>query len=173
MSARKAFSKATSNGLKYKPLYTPPPPPSPPKPRPKLAPILIGGTFLYMTATYVSMLVFKSKNDTNDMVTGKGPEDPTITPKSFDTAGVWETVAKKYDQEINWDEIIMGVSLLRRFLIAKAKVCVFFFVRKRNWKLKYHREMYWKCLRVQDVTLTIINLTKLLRPLLQIDTSPC
>ncbi|KAI9366629.1 hypothetical protein BD770DRAFT_311392 [Pilaira anomala] len=67
------------------------------------------------------MLVFKSKNDTNDMIAGNGPEDPTVTPKSFDTTGVWATVAKKYDDEINWDEIIMGMGLLRRWLIGKAK----------------------------------------------------
>lgn len=126
MSARKAFSKATTGGLKYKPIYTPPPPPPPPKSRPKLGPILIGGSLLYVTATYVSMLVFKSKNDTNDMVAGNGPEDPTVTPKSFDTTSVWEAVAKEYDQEINWDEIIMGVGLLRRFLISNAKVRFFF-----------------------------------------------
>ncbi|KAG2234557.1 hypothetical protein INT48_000460 [Thamnidium elegans] len=82
--------------------------------RPKLAPILMGGTLLYVTATYVSMLVFKSKNDTNDMIAGNGPEDPTVTPKSFDTTGVWANVAKKYDDEINWDEIIMGMGLLRQ-----------------------------------------------------------
>lgn len=122
MSNRKAFNKVAASGLKYKPIYTPPPPPPPPKSRPKLGPILIGGSLLYLTATYVSMLVFKSKTDTDNMIAGKGPEDPTVTPKSFDTASVWETVAKKYDQEINWDEIIMGVGLLRRFLISNAKV---------------------------------------------------
>jgi hypothetical protein len=124
-AARKAFNRAataTGSGLKYKPIYTPPPPPPPPpKQRPKLGPILIGGSLLYVTATYVSMLVFKSKNDTDDIIAGK-TETPTVTPKSFDTSGVWETVAKKYDQEIGWDEIIMGVGLLRRFLIGKAKV---------------------------------------------------
>lgn len=120
-SSRKAFNKVAASGLKYKPIYTPPPPPPPPKSRPKLGPILIGGSLLYLTATYVSMLVFKSKTDTDNMLAGKGPEDPTVTPKSFDTASIWETVAKKYDQEINWDEIIMGVGLLRRFLISNAK----------------------------------------------------
>lgn len=124
MSTRKALHKA-SHGLKYKPIYTPPPPPPPPKARPRLGPILLGGSLLYVTATYVSMLVFKSKNDVNDMVSGHGPEDPSVTPKTFDTSGVWETVAKKYDNEINWDEIIMGVGLLRRWLVGKAKVrCV-------------------------------------------------
>jgi methyltransferase OMS1 len=67
------------------------------------------------------MLVFKSKNDTKDMIEGN-IEKPTITPKSFDTTNVWETVAKKYDQEIGWDEVVMGVVLLRRWLIGKAKV---------------------------------------------------
>ncbi|RCI04736.1 Methyltransferase-like protein 7B [Rhizopus stolonifer] len=81
----------------------------------------MGGTLLYVSAAYVSMLVFKSKNDTNDRVAGKGPQDPSLTPSSFDTSNVWQTVAKKYDQEISWDEIVMGVGLLRRWLIGKAQ----------------------------------------------------
>lgn len=125
-ASRTAFNRAakpTASGLKYKPIYTPPLPPPPPKQKPKLGPILIGGSLLYVTATYVSMLVFKSKNDTNDMIAGMGPSEiPTVTPKSFDTSGIWQTIAKKYDEELGWDEVIMGVLLLRRFLIGKAKV---------------------------------------------------
>lgn len=121
MSTRKAINRVAAGGLKYKPIYTPPPPPPPPKQRPKLGPILIGGSLLYVTATYVSMLVFKSKNDTNDIVAGK-TEKPSVTPATFDTSNVWESVAKKYDQEIGWDEVVMGVGLLRRWLIGKAKV---------------------------------------------------
>ncbi|KAI9281144.1 hypothetical protein BY458DRAFT_531621 [Sporodiniella umbellata] len=67
------------------------------------------------------MSVFKSKSDTNDMIAGRGPEDPSITPKNFDTADVWKNVAKKYDKEIGWDEVVMGMGLLRRWLIGKAK----------------------------------------------------
>lgn len=76
---------------------------------------------MYLSATYVSMLVFKSKNDTADIIAGK-TEKPSVTPNSFDTSNVWESVAKKYDSEIGWDEIVMGVGLLRRWLISKAKV---------------------------------------------------
>ncbi|OBZ87485.1 Methyltransferase OMS1, mitochondrial [Choanephora cucurbitarum] len=122
MSTRKAFTKAASAGLKYKPINTPKPTPAPsPKPKPKLGPVLMGGAVLYVSAAYVSMLVFKSKNDTNDMVSGKGAQDPSLTPSSFDTANIWQSVAKKYDQEIGWDEIVMGVGLLRRWLIGKAQ----------------------------------------------------
>ncbi|CAO0802221.1 unnamed protein product [Mucor circinelloides] len=120
MSTRKAINRVAAGGLKYKPIYTPPPPPPPPKQKPKLGPILIGGSLLYVTATYVSMLVFKSKSDTNDIVAGK-TEKPSVTPATFDTSNVWKSVAKKYDQEIGWDEVVMGVGLLRRWLIGKAK----------------------------------------------------
>ncbi|KAI8992460.1 hypothetical protein BDB01DRAFT_717285 [Pilobolus umbonatus] len=56
-----------------------------------------------------------------DIVEGQGPEQPVLTPNNFDTSNVWETVATKYDEEIKWDEFVMGVGLLRRWLIGKAK----------------------------------------------------
>ncbi|KAI7903365.1 uncharacterized protein BX663DRAFT_508366 [Cokeromyces recurvatus] len=116
MSTKKVFTKVTAGGLKYKPLHTPPP-----KSKVKLAPILLGGSLLYVTATYVSMLVFKSKNDTQEILTEEYKKDSTVTPNNFDTSPIWESVAKKYDQEIGWDEIVMGVVLLRRWLVSKAK----------------------------------------------------
>lgn len=157
MSARKAFKPS---GLKYKPIYKAPPPPPPPRAKPKLAPLLMGGAILYVSATYVSMLVFKSKNDTNDIVAGNGPSGPEITPKLFDTSSVWENVAKKYDQEIGWDEIVMGVGLLRRWLIGKAKVvcvcvCVSYINKCTHFKLQ--REMFLKYPQAQDATLIITS----------------
>lgn len=134
MSTRKAINRVAAGGLKYKPIYTPPPPPPPPKQKPKLGPILIGGSLLYVTATYVSMLVFKSKSDTNDIVAGK-TEKPSVTPATYDTSNVWKSVAKKYDQEIGWDEVVMGVGLLRRWLIGKAKVGI----KKRHAYIKRKR----------------------------------
>lgn len=177
MSTRKAINRVAAGGLKYKPIYTPPPPPPPPKQRPKLGPILIGGTLLYVTATYVSMLVFKSKNDTNDIVAGK-TEKPSVTPATFDTANVWESVAKKYDQEIGWDEVVMGVGLLRRWLIGKAKVSpVGAMVRvnqgERELKDVMCREMCWKYPQAQAATLTTTTQIKSILSHSQIDTSQC
>lgn len=110
--------------LRYKPIHpkpTPTPTPTPPKPKPRLGPLLFGGALLYVTATYVSMSVFKSKSDTTDRLSGKKDQDP-VSPSNFDTTGVWDSVAKKYDKEIGWDEVVMGMGLLRRWLIGKAQV---------------------------------------------------
>ncbi|KAG0191473.1 Methyltransferase-like protein 7B [Apophysomyces sp. BC1034] len=93
-------------------------PNTPPRPRPKLGPIILGGGLLYVTAAYVSMIVFKSKNDTTQptMTT-----EQAVTPASFDTSPVWEKVAKNYDKEIGWDELVMGIGLMRRWLVGQAK----------------------------------------------------
>ncbi|CEG64575.1 Methyltransferase-like protein 7B [Rhizopus azygosporus] len=109
--------------LRYKPIHptpTPTPTSTPPKPKPKLGPLLFGGALLYVTATYVSMSVLKSKSDTTDRLSGKKDQDP-VSPSNFDTTGVWDSVAKKYDKEIGWDEVVMGMGLLRRWLIGKAQ----------------------------------------------------
>ncbi|KAF7727942.1 Methyltransferase-like protein 7B [Apophysomyces ossiformis] len=92
-------------------------PNTPPRPRPKLGPILLGGGLLYLTATYVSMVVFKSKNDTTD----PKPKVQAVTPSRFDTSPVWERVAKNYDKEIGWDELVMGIGIMRRWLVGQAK----------------------------------------------------
>lgn len=109
--------------------------------RPRLAPILLGGAFLYVTATYVSMIVFKSKQDTTlDQPQQQQPSDPSspsdalttkkadgtivtqqVTPKNFDTRTIWGQVADRYDDEIGWDEKVMGIGLLRRWLVGQAK----------------------------------------------------
>ncbi|KAI8337546.1 hypothetical protein BC941DRAFT_425577 [Chlamydoabsidia padenii] len=105
--------------------------------RPRLAPILLGGAFLYVTATYVSMIVFKSKQDTtaSDHTTPnqQSPSNdaikkadgtivqPQVTPKNFDTRTIWGQVADRYDDEIGWDEKVMGIGLLRRWLVGQAK----------------------------------------------------
>ncbi|KAG1456361.1 hypothetical protein G6F46_007648 [Rhizopus delemar] len=117
MSTRRVIKSAAASGLKYKPIHAPPPPP---RPKPKLGPILIGGTLLYVTATFVSMSVFKSKSDTTEGINEK-EKSSSVTPDNFDTSGVWDNVAKKYDKEIGWDEVVMGMGLLRRWLIGKAK----------------------------------------------------
>ncbi|CAO3677040.1 unnamed protein product [Rhizopus microsporus] len=101
--------------LRYKPIHpkpTPTPTPTPPKPKPRLGPLLFGGALLYVTATYVSMSVFKNYQARR--------LDP-VSPSNFDTTGVWDSVAKKYDKEIGWDEVVMGMGLLRRWLIGKAQ----------------------------------------------------
>ncbi|CAO3632230.1 unnamed protein product [Cunninghamella blakesleeana] len=124
--------------LRYKPIPTTHIPPhntqSTGTKKPKLAPLLIGGALLYVTATYVSMIVFKSKSDTANTIshstTNANTDQPPIatntteapvTPSNFDTKNIWEQVARKYDQEIGLDEKVMGIGLLRRWLIRKAK----------------------------------------------------
>ncbi|KAI9299788.1 hypothetical protein BJ944DRAFT_273905 [Cunninghamella echinulata] len=94
---------------------------------PRLAPLLIGGALLYATATYVSMIVFKSKSDTtpslppSSSLVKNDENDEPVTPTNFDTSTIWESVAKKYDKEIGMDEKVMGIGLLRRWLIKQAK----------------------------------------------------
>jgi hypothetical protein len=97
-----------------------------PRSRPKVLPLVIGGALLYFGATYTTMLVYKSKQDTqNDIVRREsGEEDSELTPGNFDTSTIWNKIAADYDKEIATDEFWMGLGLLRRWLIGKAKVLV-------------------------------------------------
>ncbi|KAI7849961.1 hypothetical protein BDC45DRAFT_447908 [Circinella umbellata] len=69
------------------------------------------------------MLVFKSKSDTanqNDPEK-RDQQQQQKSAENFDTSPVWEKIAKSYDKEIDWDELIMGIGVMRRFLIGQAK----------------------------------------------------
>lgn len=97
------------------------------KPPPRLAPLLIGGGLLYVTATYVSMAVFKSKSDTEKRMrepSSANEKDKTVDTEKedVDTGSVWSNLAKDYDKEIGMDETVMGIGLMRRWLIGQAKV---------------------------------------------------
>ncbi|KAL0095536.1 S-adenosyl-L-methionine-dependent methyltransferase [Phycomyces blakesleeanus] len=84
------------------------------------------------------MVVFKSKGDTAANTTTTTdttapsesaapkttvlkPIETKVTPSQFDTSPIWESVAKSYDNEIGWDERVMGIGLLRRWLVSQAK----------------------------------------------------
>ncbi|KAI8074381.1 hypothetical protein BC940DRAFT_288101 [Gongronella butleri] len=139
-----------STSFKYKPINvrTPPTAPAPPsagkggRTGPRLAPIIMGGAVLYVTATYVSMLVFRSKEDTTKYVTEeqqqqkqqqqeplgaprtmglRADQAPKLSPACYDTSGIWGQVASSYDKEIGMDETVMGIGLLRWWLVSQAK----------------------------------------------------
>ena len=124
------FRPRASPSIKYTklpPNVSQTPPNAGSKKTPRLAPLLIGGGLLYVTATCVSMLVFKSKSDTaNETDPEKRQQlqqqQQQKNADNFDTSPVWEKIAKSYDKEIDWDELIMGIGVMRRFLIGQAKV---------------------------------------------------
>ncbi|KAI8388436.1 uncharacterized protein BYT42DRAFT_631410 [Radiomyces spectabilis] len=62
------------------------------------------------------MVVFRSREAVKH-----DHDDQPITPSSFDTSEVWERNAKGYDKEVGWDEVIMGIGLMRRWLVGHAK----------------------------------------------------
>jgi methyltransferase OMS1 len=70
------------------------------------------------------MLVYKSKQDSKKEVERResGEEQVELTPGNFDTSTIWNKIASDYDKEISTDEFWMGIGLLRRWLIGKAKV---------------------------------------------------
>ncbi|KAI8092627.1 uncharacterized protein BX664DRAFT_327748 [Halteromyces radiatus] len=136
MTKKTNFTFQPAQRLKYKPLSRPTtttdihPTSTPSTKRPRLAPLLLGGAFLYVTATYVSMIVFKSKQDTSDRSHPSNTpisKETTITttqqvtPANFDTSSIWGQVATSYDKEIGWDERVMGIGFLRRWLVGQAQ----------------------------------------------------
>lgn len=92
--------------------------------RPKVLPLVVGGVLLYFGATYTTMLVYKSKKDTQKDIERheSGQLNSELTPRNFDTSTIWNKIAGDYDKEIATDEFWMGIGLLRRWLIGKAKV---------------------------------------------------
>jgi hypothetical protein len=95
-----------------------------PRSRPKVLPLVVGGVLLYFGATYTTMLVYKSKKDTQKDIErqASGEENSELTPRNFDTSTIWNKIAGDYDKEIATDEFWMGIGLLRRWLIGNAKV---------------------------------------------------
>lgn len=73
------------------------------------------------------MVVFKSKTDTEKQHDehhhhGIPTKTSSVTPGSYDTNPVWEKLARNYDKEIGSDEFVMGIGLMRRWLVGQAKV---------------------------------------------------
>lgn len=64
------------------------------------------------------MTVFKSKN--NALQKEEALQEKETS--QVDTSAVWNKIAKDYDKEISWDELVMGIGIMRRFLIGQAKV---------------------------------------------------
>ncbi|KAL3670286.1 hypothetical protein V7S43_004599 [Phytophthora oleae] len=76
--------------------------------------VLLGGAALYAGvtfATYVTLYDPKKSGDSAD------------TPVVNDARRlqVFDTNASKYDKEVDWDERLTGISLMRRFLLQKAR----------------------------------------------------
>ncbi|KAI7868469.1 hypothetical protein BDF14DRAFT_1724803 [Spinellus fusiger] len=76
------------------------------------------------------MVMFKSKSDTTATATAT-TTTPSVAPpppqqqqqqqQHFDTTPIWESASQSYDKDIGWDERVMGIGLLRRWLIGHAK----------------------------------------------------
>ncbi|KAI9315234.1 S-adenosyl-L-methionine-dependent methyltransferase [Dichotomocladium elegans] len=67
------------------------------------------------------MSVFKKKADPSHAHHAHTDDKETPVNESFDTTPVWAKIAKEYDKEIDWDEFVMGIGLMRRWLIGQAK----------------------------------------------------
>jgi len=79
---------------------------------------IIGGTIIYIGATYFSYTYFKSKKSALD------EEKSSSTPLQLfqDNSGVFEKIAANYDSKIGKDEFFMGLLSKRKKLIHLAKV---------------------------------------------------
>ncbi|RUS31883.1 hypothetical protein BC938DRAFT_476826 [Jimgerdemannia flammicorona] len=127
--SNKKFPKSRSRPATSRPVKPPPPPPPPPppfEPRPKLrlAPLLFGGTVLYIGAAYVMYYVTTEKNKASKMaenMNDAGDAKSAIDPSTFDTQTVWDRIAGSYDGDIGSEEYWTGIGLMRRRLLKHAK----------------------------------------------------
>lgn len=83
----------------------------------KASPRLILGGLVTYSAAALGVFVYLRKNAPG------GPADAAGGGGGGDDASVFDSIAETYDKKINWDENLMGVKLLRRWLVRQAQVC--------------------------------------------------
>ncbi|RMX69188.1 hypothetical protein DD238_005947 [Peronospora effusa] len=77
--------------------------------------VLLGGASLYAGVTFATYVtLYDPRKDSID-----NPIATSMTDAK--RVSIFDTNASKYDKEVNWDERLMGISLMRRFLLQKAK----------------------------------------------------
>ncbi|CAI5733961.1 unnamed protein product [Peronospora destructor] len=77
--------------------------------------VLLGGATLYAGVTFATYITLYDprKNIIHNSI------ETSITDAK--RVSIFDTNASKYDKEVDWDERLMGISLMRRFLVQKAK----------------------------------------------------
>ncbi|KAJ1515115.1 Methyltransferase-like protein 7B [Coelomomyces lativittatus] len=97
----------------------------------KHRPLWISGALVYGISTsmaFIYLKFFKNKEEFNTLtppfhntekLSNFDPAAKKMSPQS--TTAIYDIIAKDYDKELYWDEWRMGMLLLRRWLISKAK----------------------------------------------------
>ena len=52
--------------------------------------------------------------------TDRSPQEEATLPNAFTRINTYDELAKSYDSQIDFDELVMGMLLLRRYLLSKA-----------------------------------------------------
>lgn len=77
--------------------------------------MLLGGAALYAGVTFATYVTLYEPKKNGDSTSSAPPMNDAKRLQVFDTN------ASKYDKEVDWDERLTGISLMRRFLLQKAQ----------------------------------------------------
>ena len=97
--------------------------------------VIAFGSFVYMTTVYISYHIYKLES-LPDPETTAPSADPDSNPnnstsayfhpsRQTNTNHVYNNIATSYDDQIEWDEWLLGIHRLRNALVKKAKVGCF------------------------------------------------
>ncbi|KAL0491231.1 hypothetical protein AKO1_009980, partial [Acrasis kona] len=75
--------------------------------------LFAGGLFLFGSATYASLLLNAKQKPTNQ------PTNNVIQSTNDGTKAIYNSIARKYDSEVNLDERLIGITKLRRETISE------------------------------------------------------
>ncbi|ORX99122.1 S-adenosyl-L-methionine-dependent methyltransferase [Basidiobolus meristosporus CBS 931.73] len=119
---------------------------APPTPKGKSRlPLVVGGLAVYLGVTYLSFSYFKLS---------KPEEEKDGIPTQKDTCtsfnSTYDHIAENYDKKIGMDETLMGLGLLRRWLIKNAKGDVLEVSAGTGRNLPYYREQRYDNLTLTD-----------------------
>ena len=78
--------------------------------------VLLGGATLYASVTFATYIMLYDPRKSSSMQ----PHALATAITDATRVSIFDTNASKYDKEVNWDERLMGISLLRKFLLRQA-----------------------------------------------------
>ena len=104
---------------------------------------ILKGALVYFAGTSATYIYLRKQQDTSHPISEIVWDDR----KSIST---FNRVAPKYDRDIGWDETLMGLLLLRRFLVGKAEGNVLEVSAGTGRNLRYYDASKVKSLTVTD-----------------------
>ncbi len=87
---------------------------------PRYLKMAVVGIPVYAAAAFGAYIAFKKPVPESQQARTAGVHDPFVTPGAATNRAVYDKSAPQYDDAVGWDEVAMGLLLLRRWLLRSA-----------------------------------------------------